>query len=578
MELDNVIERLGPSLQKHIGCDIVDVNPGAAVWSEKLHNFLKPRTHILLEPDHAYQPLLQPLLDAPESKYQLVPRSGIVWGHLEKVLCKEYLPHQEAFERGDPRLEERNDSLLFVANLGFHPKRPYRGFSSIANLVLYQFMSAIRSHSLFQRYGLVRMLIWIEDEERTTILPRTISLRRKSAIEAEIACEKIQEIASSTEEVGVFRRQNDLELERMRLVYEKMKEMRIDVPKDRESTLLKQLWEGKPHEESKKVLTVPFLEKLEGLERRFAAGEFKEEIEFNQYFQEQPIPQTAEGQEEVGASQPLQQMSGVQEITQSSAQQRTPYVFGKPAKCYTPEFSRMKSLQRLQTAKARRYDKLGQLRSDIDQIYSMQRKLLGIDEPERHALEQELKQRTYAWMEAFSHLPFAEQETLSVMVDNDRAVVTDPPTLLWDRREFEPLKVRSTEFFPQRNMCLLDIQPKSMWPVLRENFPENYDVFEYIVGQLLIVPTQTIKRGFSALAPGAYDYLIAECPSLTDPAKGGSSDFELMTVRRLTQDMLKEIVEAWVRWPYKPNRFEMMSKIGSTTFDPDALAVDGSDD
>lgn len=578
MALDDVIERLGPSLRKHIGCDIIDVNPGAAVWSEKLHNFLKPRTHILLEPDHAYQPLLQPLLDAPGSKYKLVPKSGIVWGHLEKALCKEYLPHQEAFERGDPRLEERNDSLLFVANLGFHPKRPYRGFPSIANLVLYQFMSAIRSHSLFQRYGLVRMLIWIENEERNTVLPRTISLRRKSAIEAEIACEKIQEIASSTEEVGVFRRQNDLELERTRLVYEKMKEMGIGVPKDRESTLLTQLREGKPHEESKRVLSVPFLEELEGLERRFAAGEFKEEIGINQHSQEQSPQQTVEGWEEAGISQPpLQQMSEVQEIIQSSAQQRTPYV-GRPAKYYTPEFSRMKSLQRFQTAKARRYDKLGQLRSGLDNIYSMQREVLGIDESERHALEEELKQRTYAWMEAFNELSFGEQETLSIMVDNDRAVVTNPPTLLWDRREFEPLKVRSAEFFPHRKMCLLDIQPKSLWPVLRENFPENYDVFEYIVGQLLILPTQTIKRGFSALAPGAYDYLIAECPSLTDPAKGGSSDFELMTVRRLTQDMLKEIVEAWVRWPYKPTRFEVMSKMGSMTFDPDALAIDGSDD
>jgi mitochondrial transcription factor 1 len=513
------------------------VNPGAGIWSEKLHDFLKPRAHILLEPDQAkYQVLLQPLLNTPGSTYKLIPKSGVVWGHLEKILSKHHLPHQEPFERGDPRLEQRNDSLIFIANLGYVQKRGYGGFSSVANLVLYQLMSAIRAHSLFQRYGQVRMLIWIENGERDTILPRTISLRRKSAVEAEISCEKLEEVASSTDEIGHFTRENYLELERTRLVYEKMKEMGISVPTGRESTILKQLFSGNPRDMKEDIFTSAFLEEIHDLETRFAAGEFKEEVEID-------LPK------------------------------RSPRQLGRQKKKITPEFARLKDLRYRQSSELRKFETASEIKRELDKIYSMQREIQRAGKSKRYALE-ELKQRTQAWKERFSALAFAYRENISVMLDNDRAFETNPPTLAWDRREVEPLKVQPAEFYPHREMCLLDIQPKPIWPILQKNFSENYDILEYIIGQLFIVPPQTIKKGLSALAPGAYDYLIVECPSLSDPTRGGSLDVELMTVRRLTEEMLKEILEAWLRWPFKPTRFEVMRRLGSNVYDPDSIAVE----
>lgn len=79
---DDIIERLKPSLEKHHGCDVIEINPGPGVWSSALHEVLKPRTHVLMEPDHEFfQPMLQPLLDA-DSSYKLVPKSGINWKHV----------------------------------------------------------------------------------------------------------------------------------------------------------------------------------------------------------------------------------------------------------------------------------------------------------------------------------------------------------------------------------------------------------------------------------------------------------------------------------------------------------------
>jgi transcription factor 1 len=33
--------------------------------------------------------------------------------------------------------------------------------------------------------------------------------------------------------------------------------------------------------------------------------------------------------------------------------------------------------------------------------------------------------------------------------------------------------------------------------------------------------------------------------------------------------MYKEIIEAWLRWPFRPTRFELMARTGSGAYDPD---------
>lgn len=178
------MERLKPSLEEYKGCDIIDINPGAGLFSSKLHNLIKPRSHILMEPDQGtYSQFLQPLVDEPGSTYSLVPKSGIIWSELETIMNKEYLPHQEAYPASDPRLCEINKTLLVVANLAYHPEKPYKGFSSLTRMVLYQFLSAVKANSLFHRYGMVRMLLWVGDDERTKIIPRGLGSRRKAAVE-----------------------------------------------------------------------------------------------------------------------------------------------------------------------------------------------------------------------------------------------------------------------------------------------------------------------------------------------------------------------------------------------------------
>ncbi|KAH8819403.1 hypothetical protein F5884DRAFT_689943 [Xylogone sp. PMI_703] len=530
---DDVLEQMKPSLMKHKGCDIIELNPGVGIWSSKLHDLLRPRTHILMEPDaKCYEPYLSKLENKVGSTYKIIPRTGIIWGHLNTAASKEYLPHQEELPRGDPRLEQPNDTLLFVANLGYYPTKQYKGFASVSTLMIHQLLSAARTHALFQRYGLVRMLIWLSDTEKNIILPKTISYRKKFAVEGELTCENIIEVAGA-ESPDVHKREHHLDLASSRKVQKKMAAANIKVPSRRLSKLQKES-SGEVESEAGDDITYdrPYYVELRALEEKFANGVF------TQYTKtDEAVSKTAKGRPR-GAE-------------------------------ITPEYHRLSVLRNRAKWDKRRGGKMEELLHDFETTVAAEENLLdnGPDEDgkvTRESLEQRMED-IITTLDGWNNI---ERNQFWLNVDNRRAIRNNPPTLLWDRRPSEPLAVHPEEFFPQQNMCLLDFQPRSLWPILRDNNYYNYDYMENILSTLFTTPTQSAKRGLETLAPGALEWLTAECPSLTDPAKGGARNLNHLAVRCLTQEMLKEIMEAWMRWPFRPSRHEMIVRTGTVPYDP----------
>ncbi|CZR68849.1 uncharacterized protein PAC_18749 [Phialocephala subalpina] len=520
---DDSIERLKPSLEQYKGCDILDINPGAGVWSSKLHNYLQPRSHILMEPDDAaYRRLLQPLLDEPKSTYKLLPTSGIVWSQLEKILSKKFLPHQDVLPQGDPRLDQPNTSLLVVANLGYNPKKPYRGFSSLTQLVIYQFLSAIKAHSLFHRYGLIRMLIWVSDDERFNVIPRNVLYRKKSAIEMEVSCPNIAEIASSTS-LGTAKMGRDpaLDMESLRRVMKRMEEKGIKTPPGRESVLMDQLSRGSTE----------------------AADRWK--------------------WDRPNAKAKLQQLSEGLHIDANGT-------------AWGVDQERMTQYRTVAAQRNYLHKQTQELRTLIEDhnTIAMMEKDLAMGTPgDAQAVREDLARRQASFNERYQKLNLKIQPEFHSWADNARAF--HEQLLVWDRRESEPLRARADEFYPStKEMALFDLQPSAQWPVLKEDFPQNDEVLEYILAQLTPTPTQSCKKGLKSLWPGALEWLTEHCPSLTDPAKGGCRDLETLPVRRITIEMYREILEAWANWPWKPSRWDVMAKIGSVHFDPDAREED----
>ncbi|TGO21258.1 hypothetical protein BPAE_0230g00070 [Botrytis paeoniae] len=536
---DDILDRLKPSLLKHVGCDVIDINPGIGLWSSKIHKILKPRTHLLMEPDaKKYYPFVQPLLDAKDSTYQHIPKSGTVWEHLGQVTTPEFLPHQVKLSRDDPKINEPNDTLLVIANLAHYPRKRYRGFESMSQLVLYQLLSAARSHALFHQYGLIRMLVWIPDVEKTSWLVRHVAQMRKNAVEAQITTEYIQEIASSTVDNHRFVRDAEVALANSIDVVSKMDKMGVTTPKHRQG----------PMEFKARQSLATGGHKVESEDfDRFKRGWFDEFGDLQKRMDEGKLIKfkVSEGEK-------------VENVEKDKRK--------KEKRHYTEEYARYIFLK----AKKKVINQHGALTQDLindyNNINQLHSKILDADsksedsENSRNELDTMIK--TYE--DKIAQLPLAAQKIYGIRLDGAR-IGTE-----FEKRPMEPLKVYSKEFRPASELCLLDIQPQALWPILRQNYPENYDVFEYIIGNMYAHPIDTVYESLEGLWPGALEHIAGECPSLTDPSKGGAFDLKHLSVRSLTTEMLKEIMEAWMKWPFRPSRFELMTKSGSMVHDPDS--------
>jgi transcription factor 1 len=535
-----------PSLMKHVGCDILDINPGPAIWSSKVHQLLQPRKHILMEPDEIYLPFLEPLLNSADSTYALHRGSGIVWNQLEKVLTEEHLPHQKELSRTDPRSFEPNETLLVLVNISFYPKRVYHGFSSLAHMIQHQLMSSITHRSLYHKYGLVRMLVWMDDLDRFLALPRHIHTKKKSSVETAVSCSHITEVASTTLPPPHFARHFDAELESARKTMAKMEVNGIKTPPGRESAFFEQLSDMTIEVDGllrNRAEVERFSKELPELEAQYAAKEFEKYI-----YPEDEVRRRV-----------IENVEG-KTIGSRGAPNMSPY--------FSPLYMRMRSLRHLKNHIDRRTRNGENMVFEQQELISRQAELhhstgsVAQEEKERLArLRKDIETRVL-------RLPDLQNiRYLTTLLETDRFSRTEPSGFLFDRRDVEPLRVKTDEFFPKRELALIDFEPREVWSVLKEDIA-HYNVLEYVLFSFGQFPSWTVDAALKALWPGAYDYLVKECPSITDPLRGGDSDLTMITARSLNNDHIKDIVEAWIRWPFRPSRSQLLSRL-SSVFDDD---------
>ncbi|OBR05579.1 hypothetical protein CH63R_09699 [Colletotrichum higginsianum IMI 349063] len=521
---DDIIKYVGPSLERHRGCDLIDINPGVGLWSRQLHDFLEPRSHTLMEPDaDLYAPFLQPLLDRPNT--QLLKQSGIVWKELSDVLERLEGQTQAAQPSGPAAAPERNDTLLVTANLSYHPKKRYRLFESVTQLVMYQLLNSIRTSSLFQRYGLVRMLVWVGPEEPRRLLPRNMQERRKMGIEGELSCEWITEVASrdakvESNESAWFVRDRWIELDAARAVAERMEEAGPTIPEGREHELRRLLREEQQRHDAVRVkapqagvqppmIVRPFLAELDALEKGLQEGKF--------------VP--PDSSMKTRASKEWNRLMVLRHQKDQLAQGSTTYL-------------------RLLTELRR----IGELRQS-------------------GALKDgELEASISEWNEEVGALGKNHLSDFRIVRDNLHLFLQDPPALHWDRRAYDPLAVRADEFFPNVECTLLDIQPKPIHPLLRQKGPGTSragDIFELLLQSMLMSGMDPVSKAVARIWPGAVEWILPRCPSLRDPKGGGmpGEGHSELTVRLLNERQWMELLEAFMSWPFRPSYEELIGRI-----------------
>ncbi|KAI1812495.1 S-adenosyl-L-methionine-dependent methyltransferase [Poronia punctata] len=511
---DDIFSYIGPSLDRHRGCDIIDIYPGAGLWSRKLHDYLQPRSHLLLEPDaKLYEPFLQPLLDRPGTT--LVPKSGIIWRELNSVLNPEYLPHQTPRETEED-LIRRNDTLLVTANLIFHPKKSFAQFDSVTDLVLHQFVDAIRSSSLFYRYGQVRVLVWTRVDDKQTFLPKCLHIRRKQAVMNELSCEWIHEVCGSDSSYpSRFVRDDAIDRYSLMETIKRMKASNIQMPPGR------------------------------------APPDFEAAMEdFNA---NRPIPA-------LGTTMPTTKRPYMDTLAELQA--------NKEAEDLESEDDEVTSAKKKLMEKRLRYRKNSDLvkAKILFGFYQELENMIALHEAGDTPVEA-IKARAAEWAQRLKDTHEQIQADFTIYNDSLHAIRQDPPVLQWDRRQYEPMEVRAEEFFPNIQGTLLDIQAKPPHPLLRRGVPganEASDMFDVILSTLTSFRATPVRELLDSVWPGAADYIISRWTSVNEAprARGGFPNFLPVepSARSLNERQYEELLELWMDWPFRPEFHDLVGR------------------
>ncbi|KAL2687862.1 hypothetical protein Neosp_005431 [[Neocosmospora] mangrovei] len=493
---DDIANYIGPSLDRHRGCDIIDINPGAGLWSRTLHDLVQPRKHILMEPDvEIYGSMLSDLIERPG--VQLLPKPGILWREVNDMLATCISPEKKADPNAEP---QRNDTLLVNINMSFAPPKKFQMFECVSTMVLYQLMASIKTASLFQQYGLVRMLIWVNDDSKRRLLPRSATRRKKSNFETELSCEWIHEIAGKDVELETHELRDEwINLESGYNTLARMKKAGLTMPSDRETFLYKtvtadeSLMGQKLAGERRPILSRPFRTELEDLEDELATGK------------------TAEASKRLKA---------------------------------------LRYRERYDIEDSNTYHDLIQQGEAASQIYNT--------DPAAFAAADA------AWSAKVERLKKNNRKEYVIIRDNYHLFRQDPPMLHWDQRLYEPLSVLPEEFYPQVPCALLDLQPKTMHKYLRQHgrTAREGSLADIILRFWFGYSLYPVSKAMDSLWPG-FGHMYPQIKTVRDPAKGGSplTGHGELPARCVNEEQWTEIVEAFLNWPFVPQYQELVGRM-----------------
>ena len=528
---DDVIQRLAPSLAQYVGCTIIDINPGIGLWSSKLHDYLKPRNHILMERNQdVYLPFLQPLLDAPGSRYRF--RNWLdehLWQPRRYV--QEGLLHDAQGHGGPPpTTEEPNNSILIIANLvGDRHRAPGEPRAVIsAHSKAIDFSHAARHRSGFQNYGPTRMLMWLSDEDKRSLLPRTVGYRGKLSVVMEADCNLEEIVGFSHASDANIHREDALDIESSKRVEKRMQEKDVEIPLHRQSRLedrrsdlseVSRLW----HRE------------LQELQEGFQRGHFSQYAERPAADSiNEPRPEAEIGKRKTTALATL-----------------------------TPEYKRMVKLRGVAKGQNVTIDRINTVMKKQEKIDKMD---LDLHREDIKASEQEeiikaLESSILDFKDELKTLTAKQLKTLKFLDDDRRAFAMDPPLLLWDRRKAEPLSAEQNEFYNPGEIALLDFQPKTVGNMPLTSEQSLY--FDLIATSLFNPSNQATLKHLKTIAPGAFEALTPRVPAIRDPRKGGRYDIESVRVRTITPEIIHGLAVAWDNWAFKPPIEDALTQFGA---------------
>lgn len=468
---ENAIALLKPSLAAYENCDIIDVNPGVGLWSAELHTALKPRSHLLLEPeDKLYHPFLDPLLKKRNSKYHYAPLDGYDFTTYHRIWHEDLLGVPQTSISDASPLNPSRDSLLLVANLSRYNSSLRKGVVHNPGFVIQQLINATWTRKMFQRYGLVRMLVWMQDEYKAHIIPRRVIYRKRQTLLLGSSAD-IQEVAGAGNPHST---QRDPAIDFLRSRTEKSGNL------------------------------IP--EASNPLQSEYISNPLSPESNHDTKAQNSMLNKPRDGRYTDWRAE----LASLEEDLRKGIFTQHKASTGPLKRQNTPQYAKLDQLRRKLKFVEQWQGKKVLLVDLVERSNKLERAVLeeSLHEDEKAQLRQEVEHLQREVTEKMNELRQAELAELTSNIDDRQAIRQDPPLLHWDRRLFEPLTTEPEQFYPQYPLALLDFQFRSTPYMAKSQEDADYaELFEAFASALFINPGYPIKKALDTIAPGAGDAL-----------------------------------------------------------------------
>jgi len=550
--LDDVVKRLESTLPPPGTCDLLDLNPGICVWSQKLHSVLQPRKHILVEPERElYAKFLDPLLETKGSVYghahslsdALDPASGLLSSQITKTL---YQGQPGNNRDSGTRLADYhvpqffNRQLLITANLSSAStlSSQFAGSAYSREFLNSYFNSLLRGRAQIHRYGLVRLLAWIPDVEKETVNPRSVAKRSKLSIQYEAGTDLMEWATGPAISYINRRRTSEHELEDQQVVAKRQQINGFDLPKGRET--LRQpnsIWTVEPKPEN-----------MSEWRKLVAEGDAAGSSEWLERFlilDERIKSESLDVHGKIWSSKRLK-AADAKKLTKD--QQELALYVGR-AKTYYNGYVKTAHLAKQQREIEHEYRDLQQ-----DKVGKVEfEKAIKILDGKRKKVEA-----------AIGRMKEDAVASAKKAVDDYRAYDGQPQALAWNGRLAEPILVNEDEFRPTNPLAFMDFAPTvSLLDSL--DTLDKIACFDFLLLKLMSSPSVSITEAMQSVLGAGVPEFLETVPSIEHLKE--IHDLDDLRVRSLPAQTLVDIAIAFEAWPFRPSIEQMVLSSGANAND-----------
>jgi len=485
---------------------VIDLNPGFGLFSRMLYERLQPKTHVLLEPNEQYYDHLNGLRKDYKNM-QLVKLNGYNWPTYNTLWPSPGEPGRYSpatfgkdFEPFVPKTvpvtDGLNTELLLLGNL----TRIRDGSRFVS-----QIMQTCATGDWVQQFGRVRFLLWIFDQEKERLLPRTIQSRARPSVIADTLC-RVTEVAGS----GTVREGRGFQ----------RSQFTVKPGAKEESGIVEALIEKHRMMQGRTPLTADMRKR-----RDIGKIETKTRLSEEKW---KALP------EKVRQKKSNKRMANHQTALAVAIRQ---YLAFK------------NNLVWLDGSKGPYADKS---LSELRELYAQTEPVPRFTGPK----EETMDDRARSFLEFEEDYLFhnnADRQKKNSLDDEGYALRVSPPLLqFWRPGNKSPVVVDDlVDIWPHRPIALIDFQPKLLPEFFRADDQDvktrRFKTFDWITRSMFTTRANTTRMALRALSPGA-EYVLNELPNGTELGN--------KRVRVLSIEELVSLAKAWDEWVFKPEGAE----------------------